>query len=112
MKRQKFDYLADIDQFQSDTSEHYQVALCLDCSNRDYLYNNKILSHCDLVVCIDHHVSNTYFGDLNHVSTQASATGELVYELIDKLHIAIETDMAISYIQLLSQIREGLSTVM
>lgn len=56
------------------------------------------------VINIDHHISNTRFGDLNHVNAQAPATGEIVYELIraagwpvtdaarDAVYAAISTD--------------------
>jgi phosphoesterase RecJ-like protein len=42
-----------------------------------------------VVVNIDHHVSNTHFGTINLVSTEAASTGELVYDLLKawKLHI-------------------------
>ena len=31
---------------------------------------------------IDHHISNTMFGNMNMVDTNAAATGELVYQMI------------------------------
>ncbi|MCB1079339.1 MAG: bifunctional oligoribonuclease/PAP phosphatase NrnA [Verrucomicrobiae bacterium] len=56
------------------------------------------------VVNVDHHVSNTRFGDLNHVDAHSPATGEIVFELIraagwplpdgarDAIYVAISTD--------------------
>ncbi|TME20715.1 MAG: hypothetical protein E6I68_12360, partial [Chloroflexi bacterium] len=42
-----------------------------------------------VVVNIDHHVSNTQFGSINLVRTDAASTGELVYDLLKawKIHI-------------------------
>ncbi len=48
-----------------------------------------VVTQAPVVVNIDHHVSNTRFGALNLVSTEAASTGELVYDLLKawKLHI-------------------------
>jgi phosphoesterase RecJ-like protein len=46
------------------------------------------------VVNIDHHVSNTQFGTLNLVCTDAASTGELVYDLLKAWHIPIPPDAA------------------
>lgn len=56
------------------------------------------------VLNLDHHISNTRFGDLNHVDAVSPATGQIVYELIrhagwplpdgarDAVYAAISTD--------------------
>ncbi|MDQ6885265.1 MAG: DHH family phosphoesterase, partial [Candidatus Dormibacteraeota bacterium] len=41
------------------------------------------------VVNIDHHVTNTLFGSLNLVCTDASSTGELVYDLLKAWKVPI-----------------------
>ena len=38
-----------------------------------------------IVVNIDHHKSNTHFGDYNFVDPDASSTGEILYETIKQL---------------------------
>jgi len=43
---------------------------------------------------VDHHPSNTRFGDVNHVDPSAPSTGALVVEIIDGLGVEIDTDMA------------------
>ncbi len=56
------------------------------------------------VINLDHHISNTRFGDLNHVVASAPATGQLIHQLIttrgwpmpeaarDALYVALSTD--------------------
>lgn len=56
------------------------------------------------VINLDHHISNTRFGDLNHVEPAAPATGQIIHQLIasqgwpmpdtarDALYVAISTD--------------------
>src|SRR3989440_506949 len=42
----------------------------------------SVVTQAPVVVNIDHHVSNTRFATINLVSTEASSTGELVYDLL------------------------------
>jgi phosphoesterase RecJ-like protein len=46
------------------------------------------------VLNIDHHISNTMFGNINMVDTNAAATGELVYQIIKLMGIDLNTDIA------------------
>jgi len=48
-----------------------------------------LVTQAKVVVNIDHHVSNTQFGSINLVRTDAASTGELVYDLLKawKIHI-------------------------
>ncbi|WP_258360868.1 DHH family phosphoesterase [Moorella sulfitireducens] len=46
------------------------------------------------VINIDHHVSNTRFGDLNLVDGRAAATAELVFAILEKMPVTITPDIA------------------
>lgn len=46
------------------------------------------------IVNIDHHVTNTYFGQVNWVDTNAAATAQMLYDLITELGIAIDGEIA------------------
>ena len=64
-----------------------QTALvCLDCAEMNRLNAPFELlqdkQNFPVVINIDHHISNDNFGDLNLVRPHASATGEIVYEII------------------------------
>lgn len=48
------------------------------------------------VINIDHHRTNTYFGDLNVVREHAASTTELLYEYFRTLNIRIDGDIATS----------------
>jgi phosphoesterase RecJ-like protein len=49
-----------------------------------------------VVVNIDHHASNTYFGTVNYVDTSASSTCEMIVALLDHCKIEMDADVAIS----------------
>ncbi len=47
-----------------------------------------------LVVNIDHHTTNTHWGDINLVEPQASATGEIMLRLLEKWRVPLTVEMA------------------
>jgi len=68
--------------------EKFDVAIVLDCSDvsrtgkvKDYLSNAK------RIVNIDHHISNTYFGDVNWVNPNASSASEMMYTICKKFDV-------------------------
>jgi phosphoesterase RecJ-like protein len=48
------------------------------------------------VINIDHHISNTYYGNLNYVEPDTAATGEIIYKLLKKMYVPITKDIAIN----------------
>ena len=54
----------------------------------------QFAKNANFIINIDHHISNTNFGDINIVSPSAAATGEIVYEFIRKMEIDIDKDIA------------------
>ena len=75
---------------ESKTPLIYDLALVLDCGDLDQ--NRRRTSSMRstgyrFVINIDHHVSNTGFGHIQFVDTDACATAEIVYRLINALEI-------------------------
>jgi len=69
--------------------------IILDSSDENRLGKNKdLLEGAKYIINIDHHISNTNFGNINMVDSSAAATGELIYSLIKKLDIEIDKDIA------------------
>ncbi|MFP4580642.1 MAG: DHH family phosphoesterase [Candidatus Sumerlaeia bacterium] len=80
------------------------VTLCLDVAESDRITDNFEETARGLIVNIDHHISNSEYAALNWVKPHASATGEMIVQLIDAepsswtpeianaLYIAIATD--------------------
>lgn len=66
----------------------FDVALVLDCSDASRAGKVKdYLSKVNYIVNIDHHISNTYFGDINWVDPKASSASEMVFNICKKLNI-------------------------
>ncbi len=70
------------------------TALCLDCASRDYAANNNLFSDCDRIIVVDHHATNTFYGDINYVDTAAAACAEICYFLIKAMGCDITEEIA------------------
>lgn len=93
----------DMEEFVEPTEEY--VAIAVDSSDIGRLGNRMaMLPNCGLLAVVDHHRTNTLFGDINYVDEHASSTGEIIFELAGEfgfqvdhiaataLYIALSTD--------------------
>jgi phosphoesterase RecJ-like protein len=72
----------------------FDVAMIVDCGDLDRIGEVKgLLKKETIIVNIDHHITNTYFGRINLVNESASTT-EILYELFKKSKEMITDDMA------------------
>lgn len=61
----------------------YDVVAALDCSDPGRLHEReKLLGKGKHIVNIDHHKTNTYYGDINYVDGGSAATGEIIFALM------------------------------
>lgn len=63
----------------------YDLFICLDNSQKDRMTKGAamIFDQAAKTINIDHHVSNSLFGDENHVVSTASSASEVLYDLLD-----------------------------
>lgn len=91
---EEFGYLKNIEQIQSAAQKDivYDVFFVLDCSALDRIEPfMQYFEQASKTVCIDHHISNTAYADINVVEPQASSTCEVLYTLLedDKISKAV-----------------------
>ncbi|MDD5194359.1 MAG: bifunctional oligoribonuclease/PAP phosphatase NrnA [Candidatus Omnitrophica bacterium] len=68
--------------------EHFDVGMILDCSDSSRTGKVKdALSCVGSIINIDHHISNTIFGDYNWVDAKAGSTCQMLYKLCDRLKV-------------------------
>ena len=70
------------------------TALCVDCSTYEYAANNDKIALCKEIIVVDHHETNTLYGDMNYVDSTAAACAEIVYYLIKKMSCEITRQIA------------------
>lgn len=66
---------------------------CTDLSRTGIKDIDKIASM-HLIINIDHHISNKYFGNYNLVDAHAAATGEIIFNLIKSMEVDITPEIA------------------
>lgn len=70
------------------------VIISLDCGDEERLgFDSKLKTYAGVVVNIDHHKSNSLFGDINIIESQASSVGEIIYHIIKNM-TNIDLDIA------------------
>lgn len=77
-----------------DLKANYDVCLAMDSSSEDYLFGTDLRNLCNKTIVIDHHITNSKFGDINVVSEKAAATGELVFAISSKILGTLPLDIA------------------
>lgn len=73
----------------------YDTFVSVDCGGIDRLGKYKeMFEQANVTVNIDHHETNTHFADLNEVHADASATCEIIYEMIKEAGCPLTTQLA------------------
>ena len=90
----EFHYIRDIDKIQTipDIKKKYDVFFVLDCSSLDRIEPfHNCFENAKKTVCIDHHISNGSFADVNVVDAQASSACEVLYRTLEDDKISKDT---------------------
>ena len=82
----KFGYLTGYDAILHETDEErYELCICLDCGDEERLGSFGVfLANASKSLCLDHHITNTRFCEVNLVSENASSTCEVLFEQLDE----------------------------
>lgn len=93
----QYRFLPGADQFRPvKESDKNAVFVALDCADIDRLGDLKDIALASRVlVNIDHHPDNSAFGGVNLVETGASATAEIVYDILREMEAVIKADIAL-----------------
>jgi len=90
-------FLPAVHQVQRDFPENdgYDTAVVLDCGDIVRVGDaaGKV-GRIPVVINIDHHVTNTEFGHLRYIDTEASATAEILWRLFKKMAAPIDQNIA------------------
>ncbi|MBI4619342.1 MAG: bifunctional oligoribonuclease/PAP phosphatase NrnA [Desulfobacterales bacterium] len=77
-----------------DRSLTFDVAFVLDCGDLDRV--GKEIEKIRKIINIDHHMTNSGFGDLRLVDSQSSSTAELIYAVLKDIPIEITYEIALN----------------
>ena len=90
-------YLKGSDEITGDITEakdETDIIVVLDCGNLDRVSAN-LEEFTGKIINIDHHLSNDKYGDINYIDSKATATAEIIFELVNIMGIdfSIENDI-------------------
>lgn len=73
----------------------FDLCIVLDCGDSDRLGRRaEVMEKAKTTVCIDHHRTNKGFGDACVIIPEASATGEILFDLCSELGVTMTRDVA------------------
>lgn len=79
----------------SDKPDKYRLVIALDTGDMKRLGQRvSIFNDADTTINLDHHPTNTEFAQMNLVKANSSAVGEMIYQLVRMMGVAIDKDMA------------------
>lgn len=96
-----YKYLPDINEFKSIKDptlyNSYDLGIAVDCANKDRLGDaEELFNRAKRTICVDHHPTNYGFADIDFIESKASASGELIYKLIEPLGVKLNKNIAIN----------------
>lgn len=109
-----FDFLPSIDRVVDNTDKEYDLGIVLDCATENRIgQNDDLFAKCKHTICIDHHLSNTNYCDVNLVEPNASSCCQVIYYLFKDWNVSINKEIGESLITgvLTDTIGFGINTV-
>lgn len=90
-----FDFVNDFDKINKLNSDSYDLGIVVDCASFDRVgqLDNR-LACCKSTLCIDHHISNGNYCDINYVEGEVSSCCQVIYYLFKELNIALNSEIA------------------
>ncbi len=93
---QIFNFLPEIDKIKNKTDiENYDLAIALDCADSKFLCGyKKYFGNAKTKIVIDHHSSNTMYGDINFVNPAMPACCQVLIAMFQYFKIEINKELA------------------
>lgn len=88
-------FLPDLEYYKTDYKNSYDLLLILDASEFDRIGDAQPVAHnSKKTAVIDHHLGGKITSDLNIIHSDAPATCQLVYEIVDRLDLPLDEKTA------------------
>lgn len=92
----KFSFIDGYNEIKNKSSKEYDLGVILDTATIDRVNNpGNILTSIKKIIVIDHHISNTGYGELNYVDS-SPACCQTIYNLISDMNIEIDNQIGTS----------------
>ncbi|MGN1342910.1 MAG: bifunctional oligoribonuclease/PAP phosphatase NrnA [Bacilli bacterium] len=92
---ERFTFIEGYNQIKNSSNKEYNLGVILDTANIDRVNNpGNILENIERTIVIDHHISNTKYGDVNYVD-ESPACCQIIYNLIKDMNIEIDNQIGV-----------------
>lgn len=93
---ERFLYLPLSDKIKIAPNGHYQLVFALDAGDSRRMGNafSRLSSPQPTIINIDHHITNSRYGDINLVIPDATSTSEILFHLFPRLGVKLTPDLA------------------
>ena len=92
----KFAYLSGLNEIRTKVNGNFDLVVGIDSSDLKRLgsvYQNDLHGHLPILV-FDHHITNSYYGNVNIVIGEVASAAEIILQLLQRLKIAISPEIA------------------
>ena len=95
--RDRFDILPGHAEVVTQVNSAFDLAMALDCGDEPRLGSvwANLPDPKPFLINLDHHISNTRFGQINWIDPSAASTAEMVLHVVDQLGIPLNQEIAI-----------------
>lgn len=91
----QFDFIEGYEDIKESSNKEYDLGIILDTATEEKINNpGSVTKNIKKTIVIDHHPSNTHYGDINYVDSKPACC-EVVYNLIKEMNIEIDTLIAV-----------------
>lgn len=89
-----FRFLKNYSSIKLDSQREYDLAIAVDCSSKERIGQvSNIFSRAKKTICIDHHLTNTNYCDINYVEPETSSCSQIIYYLLKDKGILINEEI-------------------
>ena len=89
-----FDFLIGDIEVITSSNLQYDLAIVLDCATKERIsQSNNEISRCNTSIVIDHHISNTKYGNINYVDIDTSSCCQILYEIFKKWNVVFTSEI-------------------
>lgn len=94
--RDRFDNLPGHTEVVTQASGEFDLVIALDCGDEPRLGSvwTNLPTPRPLLINVDHHISNTRFGQINWIDPSAASTAEMVLQIVDQLGVPLTQEIA------------------
>lgn len=90
-----FGFLASINKVVDRSNKDYDLAIIVDCATKERIgQTNNEFNRCKMSIVIDHHISNTKYGNVNYVETNVSSCCQVLYYLLKSQNFNFTKEIA------------------